>query len=159
MSNIKYIVIHDTEGPTAQSAASWFTNPASEGSAHLVVDDNVCYRTLANDIIPWAAPPLNETGFHIEIAGYANWSKLTWYRYFHRIRRAAYKAAWHCHLFKVPVRWVDVKGLEAGEHGITSHRAISAAFKQSTHTDPGPHFPYQMFMFFVKRYYRSIKRV
>jgi hypothetical protein len=36
---------------------------------------------------------------------------------------------------------VDVAGLLRGDRGITTHDAVSKAFKQSTHWDPGPGFP------------------
>ena len=46
LSRITHIVIHSTEGDTAAGAATWFANPASGGSAHVVVDDHQCFRTL-----------------------------------------------------------------------------------------------------------------
>ena len=48
---VRWIVLHDTESASAQSAAAWFANPNSQGSAHLCVDDEICYRTLRNDEI------------------------------------------------------------------------------------------------------------
>src|SRR4029453_1456329 len=46
LSEIIWIVLHDEEAATARSAAAWFQNPRSGGSAHLCVDDNECYRCL-----------------------------------------------------------------------------------------------------------------
>jgi hypothetical protein len=42
-----------------------------------------------------------------------------------------------CALYDIPIRRVDAKGLLAGESGITTHAAVTAAFKKSTHIDPG----------------------
>jgi hypothetical protein len=41
-----------------------------------------------------------------------------------------------------------VPGEHAGprEGGVTTHAVISAAFKLSDHTDPGVHYPLDMFM-------------
>ena len=55
LSQIKWIVLHSEEAKTAASAAAWFKNVNSAGSAHLCVDDNICYRCLANEDIPWGS--------------------------------------------------------------------------------------------------------
>lgn len=149
-SEIGWVVIHDTEGDTAEGAASWFTNAKSEGSANLVVDDGECYRTVNDLVVPWAAPPLNRQGFHIEIAGHASYTREQWLAHDNALRRAAWKAAQRCLLYNIPIRQVGKIGLRLRRKGITSHAAISATWKQSSHTDPGPTFPWQVFMGYVK---------
>lgn len=153
---IRYLIIHCTEGDTAEGAASWFANQASGGSANLVVDDDMCFRTVDDLEIPWAAPPRNSDGFHIEIAGYSSWSKARWLLHLPRIRRAAFKAAQRCKKFHIPLRWCHPQDLELGRRGITSHNNVSLVWKQSDHTDPGPHFPYTLFMQLVKYYYKRL---
>jgi len=69
LSQIGLIVIHCTQSNSARSSAQWFENTRAQGSAHLVVDDVECYRTLDNEVIPWGAKGANTRGFHIEIAG------------------------------------------------------------------------------------------
>lgn len=149
---VRYIVLHSTEGDTAQGAAEWFTNEASGGSANLVVDDKVCYRTLDDLRIPWAAPPLNTAGFHIEQAGYAKWTRAQWMAHAVTIDRAAYKASLRCQRFKIPPVLLDVARLKAdfAKHtptgGVVTHATISAAFHDSTHTDPGAGYPMDQFL-------------
>ena len=152
---IRWIVLHDTESATAQAAAAWFANPNSQGSAHLVVDDTICYRTLANDEIPWAAPGANAFGFHIEQAGFARWSAVVWRSHLVTLQRAAYKTAKHCYLFGIPTRFVDARALVAGQPGITSHAECTKAFG-GDHTDPGPMWPRRLFMTLVRRYFDEI---
>lgn len=154
-SAIKWIIIHDTEGATAEGAAKWFANPDSRGSAHLIVDNDVCFRTLENDEIPWAAPGANAEGFHIEIAGFASWSKARWLLNLKRIRRAAYKTALHARAWHIPLVQLGPEGLKAGREGIASHNAVSKAFG-GDHTDPGPNFPWSTFMWWVKYYYNRL---
>src|SRR3954462_4520974 len=60
---IDLICVHATQGGTSRSVASYFTTPQSGGSATLVVDDNSCYRCLADNEIPWGAPGANYHGF------------------------------------------------------------------------------------------------
>lgn len=155
--DIKYIVLHSTEGPTAQGAASWFTNPNSGGSANIVVDDKVCYLTLHDLTTPWGAPPLNKNGFHIEQAGYTAWNKAQWMLHLNTIRRAAYKAALRCKWYGIPPVFLSVADLKAGKKsGITTHNNISLAFGQSNHTDPGKGYPISTFMWFLNRYLKSL---
>ncbi len=148
---VKWIVLHSTEGPTAAGAARYFTDPESSGSAHLVVDDVICYRTLRNDQVPWAAPGANTNGFHIEQAGFARWKQNDWLEHDATIRRAAYKTALHAQFFKIPLRWIGPAGLTAGRRGVTTHAACTQAFGGS-HTDPGSGYPKAVFMRYAKQY-------
>lgn len=169
---VKWIVLHDEEAGTARSAASWFhdkRDPADggpAGSAHLCVDDDVCYRCLGNDAIPWGAASAidaNLKGFHVEMAGFARWSAAIWFRHARTLRRAAYKTALHCQRFDIPVRWVSAADLPY-KAGITSHAEISKASKriaplrayEFSHYDPGPFFPRRIFMKLVRSYYEKL---
>jgi hypothetical protein len=153
--SIIWIVLHDEEAPTARAAAEWFQNPSSGGSAHVAVDDQECYRCLANEDIAWGAPGANSKGFHIEQAGFAKWSAVVWKSHLGTLKRAAYKAAIHCKKFGIPVRFVNAKGLLAGEPGITTHAECTKAFG-GTHTDPGPAYPMPLFLWLCRRYRRQL---
>lgn len=170
-ASIRYIVLHSTEGPTAQSAAEYFEQPSSGGSANLVVDDETCYRTLLDHVIPWGAPPLNTLGFHIEQAGYARWTRQQWLEHEQTIKRAAYKAALRCKWYRIPARVIsDPHELQrdfgfpvnAGgipQHpgplrgGIVTHKTIGVAFADylrevhvDAHHDPGDNYPIDVFL-------------
>lgn len=175
LDDILWVVLHDEEAPTARAAAAYFESPYSGGSAHLCVDDTVCYRTLPNNVIPWgasSAPQLqaNLHGFHIEQAGYAKWAPRQWLLHKLTIERAAFKAARHCRLFRLPVVWLDADALVRGAHahrlpkGITTHREISAASRRLdpehawryTHSDPGLFYPRRRFMQRCAAYYAEL---
>ena len=172
---IRYIVLHSTEGGTAKSVAEYFTTPASGGSANIVVDDYQCYRSCADTIIPWGAPPLNANGFHIEQAGYAAWTRNRWLLHRPTIRRAAYKAALRMRWYNIPARILDVDELHkdfylpaelakvgtqgAGNPlpgpmhgGIVTHKTVSDAYHESTHVDPGEGYPLDLFLKYVKAF-------
>ncbi len=156
-SDVRIIVLHDEEASTAESAARFFTTPQAQGSAHLCVDDTICYRTLDNTDIPWAAPGANEQGFHIEQAGFAKWSAVIWTSHRLTLQRAAYKTAVHCKLFDIPPVFVFAAGLEKGQPGITTHAECTKAFgPQGGHTDPGPFWPRKTFMRYVRGYYAEL---
>lgn len=148
---VKWIVMHDTEGGTARSIAHYFSTSIAGGSAHLVVDDKSCYRTLDNSQVPWGAPGANLSGFHIEQCGFARWTNGEWRKHLSLLRRAAYKAAIHCDYYRIPVRFVDAEGLKKGQKGITTHAECTKAFG-GDHTDPGPGWPRHLFMGLVRFY-------
>ena len=92
-AQLKWIVLHDTEGGSAASVASQFASQNATASTHLVVDDKECYRMVPDLVIPWGAPGGNTAGLHIEQVGWARWSRATWLAHEKTLRRSAYKAA------------------------------------------------------------------
>jgi hypothetical protein len=154
---ITYIVLHCTQGGTAQAAARWFENDDSRGSAHLVIDDNICYRTMQDIEIPWGAPGANYHGLHIEQAGFVTYSSYVW-SHNHRmlLHRTAYKVALHCVRYDIPPWFVTAAGLRAGTRGVTTHAQATLAFG-GDHTDPGPGWPRYLVMNLVRTYYADIK--
>lgn len=166
--DVRWIVWHDEEAPTAASAAKWFADPrppdegGPAGSAHLCVDDEVCYRTLPNDVVPWAASScfgVNHHGFHIETAGFARWPKPTWLTHRDALRRLAYKTALHCVEFNIAPVFVFA-GQLPNVDGITTHAEVTKASKRLdpqhawkyTHSDPGLFFPRRWVMARVREY-------
>lgn len=152
-SSIKWIVIHDTESGvnTAEAVARYFKSTSAKGSAHITVDDGNCFRSLPNTAIPWAAPGANTKGFHIEIVGYARWTRAQWLQRMATINRAAYKTALHASKFGIPLTLRKAYGLKKGYKGITTHAECTKAFGGS-HTDPGAGFPLDVFMERVRHY-------
>lgn len=166
-SDIHWIVLHDEEAPSARWAAEYFKDPASGGSAHICVDNVSCYRCLDNLTIPWGAASsfgANQHGFHIEQAGYARWSAVVWKSHLNTLKRAAYKTALHAKAFNVPLVWVPAADLLRGVRGITTHAEVSKASRAQDpahaflydHSDPGPFWPRIMFMYLVRRYYKTL---
>lgn len=149
---LKWIIVHDTEGDSARGTASWFTNPASGGSTQLVVDDNECYRTLDDDVIPWGAVGANTLGLHIEQAGHAAWSRAQWMHHHLTIERCAYHVAQWCRQYGIPAEILTSAEMRAGKKGIATHATVTAAFKQDTHTDPGPNYPMDVLLHKVKEH-------
>ena len=161
ISAIKLIVLHSTEGGgSAANVARYFESPSSGGSAHLVIDDAACYRCLRNAEIPWGAPGANTQGFHIEQVGYAAWTQKQWLAHEKMLDRVAYKIAYHAHLFKLPLVFVDAAGLKAGHKGITTHAEVSKAWPNNAgnHHDPGTGYPMQYVIELAKKYLAEIKK-
>lgn len=152
VKDIKYVVIHDTEGGgSAKNVAAWGATQRN-ASWHVVVDNNCVVRQLPDNIVAWGAPPANSEGLQCEILGFASWSKLTWFKNQSSLKRAAWQTARWCKAHNIPARWLTDAELKRGlKKGITYHAQVSRVFGLSTHTDPGKNFPRGYFMFLVRR--------
>src|SRR6266487_1706568 len=156
--DVRHIVIHATEDLSGAAAiAEYFSHPVSGGSTNLVVDDRCCYRTMYDLEVPWGAPPLNHSGFHIEHVAYSAWPRCRWMLHQPMLHRSAYKAASRCKKFNIPVVWLDVEAVRKRLPGVTSHRNVSYAFHETDHTDPGLGFPYKYWMGLVKLYRKAMR--
>lgn len=72
------------------------------------------------------------------------------------LTRAAELTALLCVAYDVPPWFVDVEDLRRGARGVTTHAAVSRAFGQSAHWDPGA-WPRRKFLRMVRRRYRKAK--
>jgi len=150
-------VIHCTQAYPALGSAMWFANPNSAGSAHRIVDNRICYRTLADSIIPWAAPGMNLYGMHLEFSGFVSWTKDDWKDHDRMLRRGAYKLAVDSKKHGFPLEWLGIHELKNGNRwGVTDHFAVSQAFHLSTHTDPRPNFPENLVLDYAKFYKKKL---
>lgn len=157
LSRIRLIVIHSTEGHSARSSASWFANPESNGSAHLVVDDIECYRTLGNTVIPWGAPGANTNGFHVEHSGFAKWDRAKWMSHEQTLRRGAFKSALHAVKFGIPLTVLNANDLRHGRAGFVTHATVTEFHpSKGNHHDPGHGFPLDHFMALVRKFAEQI---
>jgi N-acetyl-anhydromuramyl-L-alanine amidase AmpD len=156
-SQILWVCVHDEEALTARSAAAWFRNPASGGSAHVCVDDKECYRCLSDNTIPWAASNANTNGLHLELAGYAAWPRWRWIKRWRTLRRGARVAARWCKNHDIPPNWRTPEEMHAQKKGLITHATVSVYTAKyglagdRSHTDPGPNFPKKRFRRMVKR--------
>lgn len=145
------LVVHSMEAPekgtTAEETAMFFHNGSGgkKTSAHRCLDNNSIVDCVPWNRVAYAAPGANNNGYHYELAGYAKQTKLDWADDFSRamLLMAASEMANDCmrwNIWPVARRAADLKrGLT---NGITMHREVSVAYHQSTHTDPGPGFPF-----------------
>lgn len=149
---ITLLVIHDMEGSElpdkAETVARWFAgaspkNPAPRASAHYAIDCNSIVQMVREKDIAWHAPGANHNGIGVEHAGLARQTREQWLDPYSKtmLLISAGLMARLCKRYTLPIKFVDAAGLKMGDHGITTHRAVTEAFKKSTHTDPGPNFP------------------
>lgn len=172
---IDRIVVHSTVSPCvpggARNIAAYFRSASAGGSAHYVVDPTEVVQVVYDSVIAWHAPP-NPHSLGVEMCdlpgpvpndkpGTARWKALRrswrWARPNQRamLKLTAKLVAELCAAYDVPPYYRGVAALKAGRRGVTTHANVSAAFKQSTHWDPG-WWPRWQFMRLVRRHHRLI---
>lgn len=155
---IDLVVIHTMEAAetagVAASVAAYLARPATRASAHYCLDNGETVRGVYDHNVAWAAPGANHNGLQLEHAGYAKQSAADWADPYSvaMLARSARLTARLCARYGIPVQFVDAAGLKAGKRGITTHREVTAAFHQSTHTDPGAHFPMTAYLHDVREH-------
>ena len=153
---IDLIVIHtmemDEKGDTAEHCALWFKNPAAKVSAHYCVDADSIVQCVRDQDIGWHAPGANHDGIGIEHAGRAKQTGRDWSDAYSTamLDRSAGLVADLCRKYAIPVTWLYAADLRAGKRGITTHKAVSDAFKRGSHWDPGTGFPVERYLALVR---------
>jgi hypothetical protein len=139
---IKLVVLHSTEGPTAEGGAITLSG-SSDVSAHLCAGEGVTYRIVPEWLGSCTVQEPNDWTLNIEQVGFAAWSRKKWLQHLNTIKRAAFWTAWWCKKYKLPGRFRNAKALDAGTiRGYTTHAQLSLSkWSSSTHTDPGPNYP------------------
>ena len=152
---IRRVVIHCTVSPCepggARNIAAYFRSQSAGGSAHYVVDPAEVVQSAYDSVVAWHAPP-NSNSLGIELCDPMSGSGRRWKDRRHQdmLHNAAKLAAQLCLHYDVPIRRIDPGDLRNGRHGICGHDDVSDAFKQSSHWDPGPAFPWAQFMTMVR---------
>ena len=156
------IVIHATcpnvgyprasQAGTALGTARYFQNPNAGGSAHYVCDISDEQHCVPDNVVAWHAPPnMHSIGVEIcsEGGAYAlSYTRSQWLSdpVWPAVRRAAARTRELCLRFGLPMVKLSPADLIASKPGICGHVDVTNAFHQSTHSDPGPEFPWAEFM-------------
>jgi hypothetical protein len=155
-SAIRLVVIHTMETgeteDTAEAVAAWFAGhrgPPPKASAHCCVDGDSLVRCVRPEHVAWAAPGANADGYHVELAGRARQTAEEWADPFSEsmLRIAAAHVATICTAYAIPVRRLSHGEVaDKTTQGFCGHIDVTRAFRKSTHTDPGPNFPWDTFI-------------
>lgn len=156
------IGIHTMEAPeagtTAENVAAYFGQGSTQASAHWCVDNNSRVRCVQDDDSAWTMPPTNRYSLNIEMAGYASQSSTQWDDAYSNalLDIAALCASEWCAKYDIPVRRLTDSQISAGEKGFAGHVDVNRVFHASSHTDPGPHFPWEKFLGMVSKHLGSV---
>lgn len=164
-----FIKIHSTEGPmsdgNARALANWFArSPANGGpgtSATDIFDPIEGILMLDHRIIPYdSGPKGNPRGSGSEHCGSVNLTKAQWLtdRAKAMLDRSARAAAQEAHRrgwTLAQCRWLTVSEVARFVAGFCTHNDIRLALGGTTHSDPGPNFPYAWYMERVRFWFQN----
>ncbi len=156
------VVIHGTVSPCepggSVNVARYFQHAARPASAHYISDPTTTVQPVYDHTIAYHAPPNRDT-LGYELCDPQTGPRRRWRDAAHRamLDRAARDVARLCLAYDVPIRRVTWVGLRRGKRGICGHAAVSRAWRQTSHTDPGPGFPWRRFIRAVRREARLLK--
>ena len=142
-SPVSLIVLHSTESANIpdsvsdlKGVASWFANPASQVSAHVITDaDGQSAVCVPFTLKAWACVSYNSASLNIEQIGHAaqsRWDRDEW------LETARWIAQWS-HEFKIPIRRAITSGGSVLRSGVTTHKKLGAF--GGGHSDPGDGYP------------------
>lgn len=157
---IPFIVIHSTEGPmsdgNARALAAWFArSPANGGpgtSATDIFDPIDSVQMLPWNIIPYhVGPKGNPKGTGSEHCGSVKLTKAQWLTdraksMLDKSARAKAAEARSRGWTLAQCRWLTVSEVARFVAGFCTHNDIRLALGGTTHSDPGPNFPYTWYM-------------
>jgi hypothetical protein len=151
------IIIHSIEAPPRKGLAWDLANgwlQTAPVSPHSITDPTETVDTVHPDTIGWHCGNGNQRGVGLEVTGYAAWSKAQWLEpdAFAAVRLDAKRAAEYAKQLKIPMRWLSLNQIRAGESGFCTHADIAATLGGTTHWDPGPNFPFETFMKMVHQW-------
>lgn len=160
---IKQILIHTAEcqeTPNARKGiGAWFADvwrkikkmPLS--SAHYGVDPQGIAQYVRDHHVAWHAGRVNNRSIGIELAGSARQSPEQWADDYSMavLRNAAWLVAKLCAEHKIPIVRLDDAGILLGSRGLFGHVDANRAYDvKGGHTDPGPNFPWDLFIDMVR---------
>lgn len=156
-----WIVVHDMEASEtatrAESTALYFRDlpDGRSVSSHYTCDsDSVVQCVLLGDTaFTVGNRPGNYRGINWEFAGFANQTRAQWLDAYGKamFAMAAPIIRADAARFGIPLVRRTVAELRARIPGVTSHNDLREAFGVTTHTDPGPNFPWDYFMDLINR--------
>lgn len=153
------VVVHSTEsddGPGSAEAiagSGWFGGPKAGTSAHKIVDQNSICEGVKRNVIAWHVGP-GGNGLYVgyEFCGRAGWSAAQWRapEQLQMLRNAAPYIADDLRYCGAPARWLSLAQVAAKQPGLLTHNDVRLALGGTTHSDPGPNFPYAELLSYVQ---------
>ena len=141
-----YLGIHTAEGATTRESLGSYFAGTTKGSSNAGMDERGVggyaeYVRYADT--PWTNPPINSRSDTLEICGFAHWTAQEWGSKPVLLDGVAHWIAW-----RAAVRGIPLVHRHDGDigTGVFGHADVNAAWHKSTHTDPGPNFPWATVM-------------
>lgn len=148
---LRLLVIHTSEGselPTsAENLAAYIATPRTDtnlASYNYVADTDQVIPVVPDNFVAYAQAGANSDGLSICYPGkagqtVAEWADSTSSAMHEQVARWLADQATK---YAIPLTQLSTSQVQAGARGVCGHNEVSQAFHQSTHTDPGPNYPW-----------------
>lgn len=147
---ISLVAIHTAEGATTtDSLTSYLDQPGVEASYHKLVDDHTMVTYLPDNVACWAMLSGNPRSLQLCFTGFAAWSRTEWLTHDTMLRLGAAEVATWCQQHTIPAVKLTPAQVGADQRGICGHWDWTLGKHDGTHTDPGPNFPWDVFLGYV----------
>lgn len=144
---VSWIQIHSAEGSTEEIGLGNFFAHETGGSSHAGAGQGGGYAEYVRfSDTAWTGPRLNEESDTIEICGFSRWSRDEWLAHDTMLGTAAQFVAWRSAVRQIPIVHRSSADILAGMPGVPGHVDITEAYHDSDHMDPGPNFPWDVFL-------------
>jgi N-acetylmuramoyl-L-alanine amidase len=158
---ISLIIVHTNEGPhgvglnpdhTAEDLAAYLDRANAEGdwkSYHLICDDDSVVRYVPDSEASWSALAANMRSLNICFTGWAAWPRSEWLAHDRMLRLGAVEVAKWSKAYGIPARKLTPAQVGLDLRGICGHWDWTLGKRNGTHTDPGPNFPWDLFISYM----------
>jgi hypothetical protein len=162
---INRLVVHCTAGseprvPGAARATVRYSESTDRPSSyHYIADAEERLQYVYDSWVAYHAPP-NEHSLGYELCcslsnqGKGHWDLLDHKKMIKMVSRDFARLAL---AYDVPIRKIGKVGLLLGRKGICGHNDISVSWGQTSHWDPGPYFPWYVFIRLIRGYAEAIE--
>ena len=161
-ADISGICIHVTVNAPGTPAANVARYQlSSESGSYHELNDTTGLTIIENtaDWFVWAAGPIsNARHFHRSFVMRGTETREEWLKYDLMLRVGAARDAQIAIDRNIPVRKISAEQLRSGERGFFGHHDTALAWRQTDHVDPGPGFPWDVYLGYVKHYQNIIQK-
>lgn len=148
------IIIHGTQNQSVKGPSDVLAIPAfwarqGKGyNSHLIMDgEGITCRGASDNRLVWATGGSNSGSLQVEFVSSVSDGKVKWEARTKGVKQLAkWLAYWH--------RTWNIPLTRSVTRGVGTHLDHSLAFHKTTHTDPGPQFPFNEMMRYAKYYSR-----
>jgi hypothetical protein len=142
-----WVAIHTTEGIMDARDLGYYWQRINSASSHAGCDNAKTVTYVDPVYASWTLLNGNSRSVNMEICGWARWTRDEWLGPQRgRLVQAANWARQMCDRFGIPKRHIGATGVARGEAGIIGHVDYTNGAKDGTHWDPGPGFPWDVFI-------------
>lgn len=151
-AKVIWVAIHTTEGIMDARDLGLYWQRINNASSHAGCDNVKTVTYIDPQYSSWTLLNGNSRSVNMEICGWARWTRDEWLGPQRgRLIQAANWARQMCERFGIPKKYIGSAGVARGEAGIIGHVDYTNGAKDGNHWDPGPGFPWDVFIDLVNQ--------